>query len=272
MQSLAQKYKPVLSTPFGREGYREIAPCGALKPYIRCFWTENRLQPGVLIIPDTCMDIIIRIGGGTFFCALDESSYYSTSIGSELFGVRFYAWTAALFSRRDLSGSSSGTFPVGEFFDDTEELNAAVQQAKTFEERAITAERWLMRQLDNIRADSDLLNAVDFIIDGCGAREISDLRMHTAVSARRLERLFAKNMGVSPKTFSSLVRYQLLWQEMTRSPGFNVLDAVEKYGYSDQSHLLKDFRRRHLMNPNRALDYANNSVDVVFLQSILKKR
>lgn len=272
MFSLTEKYKPILSTPFGREGYREIAPCDALKPYIRCFWTEKQVQSGVLIIPDTCMDIIIKIGGGASFCALDESSYYSTDIGTELFGVRFYAWTAALFSRRDFSGSSSGIFPVGEFFDNTEELNTAVQQAETFEERAAAAECWITRKLGNIRADSDLLNAVNFIIDSRGALEISELHMHTAVSARRLERLFARNMGVSPKTFSSLVRYQLLWREMTCSSGFNVLDAVEKYGYSDQSHLLKDFRRRHLMNPNRALDYAKNSVDVVFLQSILKKR
>ena len=63
-------------------------------------------------------------------------------------------------------------------------------------------------------------------------------------------------MGISPKAFSSLVRYQLLWQEMTGRPGFNILDAVEKYGYADQPHLLNDFRRRHLMNPKQALDYA----------------
>ncbi|MBD5129842.1 MAG: hypothetical protein HDT43_07955, partial [Ruminococcaceae bacterium] len=195
MQQLSQKYRPILSTPFGREGYREIMPCAALSPFIRCFWTERQLMPGVLIIPDTCMDIIFRIGGEPSFCALDDSSYYSTDIGSELFGIRFYAWTAALFSRRDFSGSGNGIFPAGEFFDGTEELNAAIQQAKTPEERKAIAESWLLRRLETISADSDLLNAVDFIIDGHGAREISELRMHTAVSARRLERLFAKYMG-----------------------------------------------------------------------------
>lgn len=255
MQSLAQKYHPVLSTPFGREGYRENAPCDALKPYIRCFWTEKQLQPGVLIIPDTCMDIIIRIGGGAFFCALDDSSYYSAAVGSELFGVRFYAWTAGLFAERGFAGTKNRAFPAEEFFGALgAELALCAANAQTFEERAAAAEKALLKRLDGISADSDLLNAVDFIIDSRGALEISDLLMHTAVSARRLERLFAKNMGASPKTFSSLVRYQLLWQEMVRSSGFNVLDAVEKYGYSDQPHLLNDFRRRHLMSPKRALE------------------
>ena len=63
-------------------------------------------------------------------------------------------------------------------------------------------------------------------------------------------------LGVSPKTFSSLVRYQRLWQDMVLSPRFNALDAVDKYGYTDQAHLLSDFRKRHLMSPKEALEFA----------------
>ena len=33
-------------------------------------------------------------------------------------------------------------------------------------------------------------------------------------------------------------------------------NAVEKYGYADQSHLLNDFRRRHMMTPREAVEYA----------------
>ncbi|MDE7362104.1 MAG: helix-turn-helix domain-containing protein [Oscillospiraceae bacterium] len=260
MQSLTKKYKPVLCTPFGREGYREISPCAALSPYIRCFWTERRVSADVLVIPDTCMDIIFRIDGtenGGFFCALDENSFYSANGGTELFGVRFYAWTAHLFAERDLTGSKNLAFPTEEFFGKlSAELAPYVAYAKTFEERTAAAEKALLKRLDGIRADNNLLNAVDFIIDSRGSLEISGLCGHTALSARTLERLFAASMGISPKAFSSLVRYQLLWQEMTGRSGFNILDAVEKYGYADQPHLLNDFRRRHLMTPKQALDYA----------------
>lgn len=261
MLSLAQKFTPVLSTPFGRAGYRELAPCDALKPYIRCFWTENRAADNILVIPDTCMDIIFKLGegGGSFFCALDERSFYSRNSGAELFGIRFYAWTASLFSRRDFSESGGKAYCTAEFFDEAPELEAAVSCAKTFEERAMAAERLLLARLENIRASNDLLNAADFIINNRGALEISELCAHTAVSARKLERLFARTMGISPKAFSGLVRYQLLWREMALSRGFNVLDAVEKYGYFDQAHLLNDFRKRHLMNPKEALNYAKNS-------------
>lgn len=259
MQPLTQKYRPILSTPFGRGGYREITPGAALSPYIRCFWTERQTPADILVIPDTCMDIIFRIDGtenSGFFCALDENSFFSENGGAELFGVRFYAWTAHLFAEREFIGSKNLAFPTEEFFGNLgAELAPYIAAAKTFEERAAAAERALLTRLGCIRADSDLLNAVDFVIDGGGTAALSDICMYTAVSARRLERLFARTMGVSPKAFSSLVRYQLLWQELSRG-GISILDAVEKYGYADQSHLLNDFRRRHLMNPRQALDYA----------------
>lgn len=259
MQSLARKYRPILSTPFGREGYREIAPCAALSPYIRCFWTERQTPSPVLVIPDTCMDIIFKLnetGSPAFFCALDENSFYSANGGAELFGVRFYAWTAHLFAERDLAGSKNGSFAAEEFFGSLYgSIADGVSRAEMFEERAAAAESALLARLDGISADNNLLNAVDFIIDGRGTAALPEICMHTAVSPRQLERLFARTMGVSPKAFSSLVRYQLLWQEMT-TRGFNILDAVEKYGYADQPHLLNDFRRRHLMNPKQAIDYA----------------
>lgn len=262
MLSLAQKYRPVLSTPFGRAGYREIAPCDALKPYIRCFWTEKQTARNVLVIPDTCMDIIFKIGengeAGDFFCALDERSFYSANGGSELFGIRFFAWTAQLFSRRDFSASGGRAFCIEEYFDGASELRSLISSARSFEERAAAAEKWLIKRSENIRANNDFLNAVDFIVDNRGALEISELCANTVVSARTLERLFARTIGASPKAFSGLVRYQLLWREMALNRNFSVLDAVEKYGYSDQAHLLNDFRKRHLMNSKQALDYAKN--------------
>lgn len=256
MLSLTQKFAPVLSTPFGRTGYREHKPSDALKPFVRCFWTEKQVAENILVIPDTCMDIIFRLGEDSFFCALDERSFYSRSAGEELFGIRFYAWTASLFSRRDFSTSGGKAFNTAELFDGASELNSSIANAPSFVERAAVAEEWLVKRLENIRVNNDLLNAVDFIIDNRGALEIPELCAFTAVSTRKLERLFSRSMGISPKAFSGLVRYQLLWREMALRKDFDMLDAVEKYGYFDQAHLLNDFRKRHLMNPKEALNYA----------------
>lgn len=258
MLSLTKRFRPVLSTPFGREGYREIAPCDALKPFVCCFWEQRGIDAEILVIPDICMDIIFDEGGASF-SVLDERSFYSR-VGSELFGVRFYAWTAGLFLRRDFTRGERNQSDG--YFNSMEELRIVVQSVKTFEERVSAVESCLLKRIDVIRPDNNLLNAVDFIVDNRGTSNIAELCLHTAVSPRTLERLFDRHIGVSPKTLSSLVRYQMLWRDMVCGR-FDVLDSVEKYGYSDQSHLLNDFKKRHLMNPKQALDYAKN---VVFLQ------
>ena len=88
MRTLASMYHPITGTPFQQdETYREITPCAALAPDIRCFWGSARPLPerprsGGLVIPDTCMDIIFHIdyaqnGISGSFCALDECSGFT---------------------------------------------------------------------------------------------------------------------------------------------------------------------------------------------------
>ena len=102
-----------------------------------------------------------------------------------------------------------------------------------------------------------MLNAIHRMLATDGRARIADVAAMLALSPRQLERRFAACMGVSPKGFASLMRYQLLWQEMLRAPRFSVLDAVDRFGYTDQAHLLSDFRRRHLMTPREALAFAH---------------
>ena len=65
-----------------------------------------------------------------------------------------------------------------------------------------------------------------------------------------------KVLGVGPKRLSDLVRYQFLWQELLLDPRFQIQDAVQKYGFSDQAHLQNTFKKYHSMTPRQALVYA----------------
>lgn len=61
-----------------------------------------------------------------------------------------------------------------------------------------------------------------------------------------------------------MVRYQCLWQDALFSPSFCIQDAVYRYGYTDQSHLLRQFRAYHGLPLGRALALAHGNV--AFLQ------
>ena len=118
------------------------------------------------------------------------------------------------------------------------------------------AEAVLLTLLRPDAADPTVLNAIHHMLKAEGRARISEVSAALALSSRQLERLFDAMMGVSPKTFASLVRYQLLWQDMALNPYFQPLDAVARFGYTDQAHLLNDFRKRHLLSPQDALDFA----------------
>lgn len=273
MHTLARLYHPITGTPFqADETYREVAPCLALQPYIRCFWGSDRPLPerpgeGGIVIPDTCMDIIFHIDYAnnrlsSVFCTMDEHSYRtppSDASGglSATFAIRFYAWTACLFAEGSLRGQSNTHLPADAFFRRVEQALAPLMfDAWTLSARIQAAEQTLLKLLNPGCADAAVLNAVHHLLKTSGRARIAETAAALALSPRQLERRFDAVMGVSPKTFASLARYQLLWQEMVTSPRFNPLDAVDKFGYTDQAHLLHDFRSRHLMSPREALQLA----------------
>lgn len=275
MQSLAQIYHPITAAPFRHDPtYCEIPPCDALKPYIRCFWGTMGTVDNIstldnrVIIPDTCMDIIFTLDYSrgaveSAFCGIDEHSHFSSDtygkIGTATFGIRFYPWSAVLFADEDMRNVKNKSFDAGEHFDGIKrQLEPRLWAADSLEERAKIAEEVLIKCISK-HADSTFLNAVHFILSTNGCSKTSELCLHTAVSEKQLERVFSNNVGISPKAFSSLIRYQLLWQDMLFCSDFNALDAVEKFGYCDQSHLLRDFKRRHLMTPQEAVKFARQN-------------
>lgn len=276
MLSLALQYHPITGDPFLRDdSYWELAPCDALKPYIRCFWgTHKPIRPMPattparlgLVIPDTCMDVIFDINytknrARGSFCTLDEHSYRTSGEPCRevtgTFAIRFYAWTASLFADLDFTGLKNQAMDADIPFQRlTAQLSPILFEEPTLAGKAAVAEAYFLRALAGIRPDADLLNTIHTLLQTNGRARIHDLCADAAISQRKLERLFQRHMGVSPKGFASLVRYQLLWQELAAHPRLNLLDAVAKYGYTDQAHLLNDFHRRHLMTPSEAVQYA----------------
>ncbi len=274
MRSLIKAYRPITGEPYkNNDRYCEISPCAALAPYIRCFWGTKKAsaqrESRNIVIPDTCMDIIFRINYtknnlSGIFCALDESTCISQTKESAditaVFGIRFYAWTAILFSDESFGKDKTGYFPVEEFSRQLRsELEPLLFDIPDLNGKISAAEKLLLKKLSPQRINTDLMNGIDYILRTNGSKKISDVCGYTAVSQKQLERIFISNTGISPKTMSSLIRYQLLWQDAAFSESFCVLDAVYKYGYTDQPHLLNDFKRRHSMTLTSAVELARNN-------------
>lgn len=268
---LYKLYHPVTAAPFQADGsYREVLPCEALRPYVRCFWgtddykmqSSRKTSDARLIIPDTCMDVIFTIntaGGiirGSFY-GIDDSPYQTDGRDKEkeaasIFAIRFYAWSAVLFAEEDMKNVCNLSFEAGQYFSKLQaQLTPLLRVDKTLEERAAAAEPVLLKHMRAERENAGLMNAVYEMLIHRGSIKAADIARGLHVSLRQLERSCKENTGVSPKKLSSLIRYQYLWNDALHRP-FDVMDAVERYGYTDQAHLIREFKRYHSMTPRQA--------------------
>ena len=102
-----------------------------------------------------------------------------------------------------------------------------------------------------------------------GAIGVSELAKACFISGRQMERLFHEYIGITPKKLCNLIRYQFVWGDVLRNPAFSVMDAVWQYGYTDQSHLMREFKRYHTMDIQTARNYAHHVGNIQYPQDTL---
>lgn len=265
--NLSRLYRPVTGEPFRRSpAYRELAPSPALAPYICCYWGGTGDSSSSLVIPDTCMDVILTIDGpskrvGAYFSGIQDQSFTAgqgkQASRAETFGIRFYGWAAALFADEDMSGALTGYGDSERYFPGLRKyLEDLLAYASCLEERAAVTEHYLAGRLESLREQPvPLLNSLYRMMKTTGRASVEDIAGYACVGQRQLERLFKQWTGLSPKKMSGLIRYQYLWQEMAFG-NLQPQDAVMRYGFVDQAHLLNTFRRYHGLSPGQAVKLA----------------
>jgi AraC-like DNA-binding protein len=284
LMDVYKRYRPVTATPFRHnETYTEYTPCDALKPYIRCFWGSNTPYRQIktdhllktLVVPDTCMDIIFDINYTdnriqSSFCGINDRSFitddrYDKEKLISTFAIRFYAWSASLFSKETMDGVLNASIdPRIHFPKLTDAIEPLLFNITGIKGRITAAEKYLLQYLMTQRTSPLVMEATAEILKRKGNIKTGDLAAQMLISSRQLERIFRGNMGISPKKLSSLIRYQFLWNDILFRKNFNSMDEAQELGYTDQAHLLHDFHQFHTMNITAARKLAG--VDVAFLQ------
>jgi len=118
-----------------------------------------------------------------------------------------------------------------------------------------------LRNIDKVAA---------YIDSRMGNVNLDWLTSQACMSVKTLERHFSEKIGLTPKYFSRIIRFKNAFQLLesnTKQP--DVIKIVEACGYTDQSHLIKEFR--HFTNRTPKFYYASQEVlSPFFLQSASK--
>lgn len=232
-----------------------IAPSPALRPFVRRLMViESLTARSNTLLPESGIISSVRFRGegsrdGTnpllaVVTGLRDSPRRLThAAGSATIVAMFTALGAAAFIREPLEELFNATMPLDVQVrrSHLDLLEEQLAEAGSHLDRAQRYERFLLAQLRQREPDPVTVMAIDRIRASRGALRIDDLAGDAGLSQSALERRFRREIGATPKKFSAIVRLQHVVR--LRRRGANFTQIAHQAGYSDQSHLIRDFRR-----------------------------
>ncbi|TKC05878.1 helix-turn-helix domain-containing protein [Pedobacter frigoris] len=100
-------------------------------------------------------------------------------------------------------------------------------------------EHFLM--LSQSATENPLEEVLKLIFDSNGMATISALCEAGKMTERQMQRLFKKYVGISPKYYARIIRFNYIFQ-LIQKEDHNWADIVYQSGYYDQSHFIRNFK------------------------------
>ena len=122
-----------------------------------------------------------------------------------------------------------------------------------FETRVEIVEEFLLKRLPSASLINKTNVAMAHIFERHGALSISRLGRPGILTVRQLERLFRTEVGMSPKAFARIARFQAALDAKLVNPALTCLDIAHRFGYFDQMHMIHDFERLGRNSPTQVL-------------------
>jgi AraC-like DNA-binding protein len=233
------------------------------------FSAESAHETGITAVPDGCVDVLFSMseGGadGYIYGSVTKKWTMNLREGHRYFGVRFMPGTLPKnigisipelidnhIALRDIKGCG--------------ELANRIAEAKGFEECVDI----LLRFIDNEWWPTDLLQMfISQIARHKGNVRIAKLEDETKYTARYINRVFTQQLGISPKAFANMMRFQSVIKKMNQSQIYDGATLAAEFGYFDQAHLIKEFKEFAAVTPGEyfsAVDLPNYGRQIVLLR------
>jgi AraC-like DNA-binding protein len=116
-----------------------------------------------------------------------------------------------------------------------------IAESRSFSEQIRAAEEFLLPFAMRTRSQSVIGAAAQEIARVKGVLRIDDLAAQAGVSMRQFERRFVEEIGVVPKLFARITRFQMALDIKRTSPNLSWLYVAHELGYFDQMHMVRDF-------------------------------
>jgi AraC-like DNA-binding protein len=92
-------------------------------------------------------------------------------------------------------------------------------------------------------AGVDMARAGAEILSRSGCVRVSDVARRAGIGIRQLERRFRYEIGISPKLYARIARFEAALRRKAAAPQTTWTDIAHVLGYHDQMHMMHDFGR-----------------------------
>jgi AraC-like DNA-binding protein len=210
------------------------------------------------VLPDGSMNVLIdlREGGGPSIVAGARSEYFviESSSAMHVMGIWFKPGGAFPFFRMPASELRDRHVPLDDVWgalgaEMRERMLAAPGAAAKF---AVVEEMLLERMARRIEPHAAVRYALGEFRHVSRRRSVSSVTGAIGMSARRFAQLFSEQVGLTPKLFCRVRRFQRvlhLINENNEARDIDWAGVALSCGYFDQPHFIHDFRAFSGINP-----------------------
>ena len=241
----------------------EQEPCVRLRPFVAYYWMlrfGDVDYPVKTTPPDGGADLIFDMGYSSEPLIFGQyAGFFRVPSPREqhIFGIRLKPGAAhALFG-----------IPAAELYDAAVPLSLLLQPAdrndfdhiacgrgmtnpQLLPDTVAAIEPRLLKLCDGACGLSYKLQPIYRAVDNLrGEYDVSALMARLSLSARQIERQFNTVYGLTPKSFMRILRFQNVLSYRNKYDAAAWADISNSFGFSDQSHLCREFRVFTGMSP-----------------------
>ena len=237
-------------------------PREELRPYVRYYWALESDEPfSVLTFPIGCPQIIFHKKTPLYIPELDKSQSQFTISGQvnfpahiqsdgslEMIVAVFYPHTIGMFI--DTPPSAFYNLEISGYDIENRQLNEFAQSIFDCENSKGSIDILENFLMSNIRPSLNISRIGKAVVTllRTPATSVNALASGACLSKRQYERVFRETVGMNPKEYARIVRFQkALW--LMQKGENNYAGIAAECGYSDQSHFIRNFRELSSYTP-----------------------
>jgi AraC-like DNA-binding protein len=256
----------------GRWRFSSAAPHPPLLGIVQEYWeVEGHLSPfRERVLPNGYTEVMVNLGprhqlltsAGTsvweraWFSGLHERAIFIESLqGTHLVSARLHPLGAFRLLGPAIAQLVNSVVDLETVLGPpARELRTLLIDSDSPEQRFGHLERFLeQRILPGVVPSEIVCEAARRIEEAHGNLRITSIPADLGVSRKQLWLRFTRELGLSPKAYAGLQRFVWTLARLRESTGVDWSQLAAAAGYSDQAHLVRDFRRAAFASPTEFL-------------------